>query len=77
MQLVARLRELRMCAGLTQRDLARILGVSPSWVAKVELGERRLDVMETVRMAEAIHACPRTVLDEWISEIRSGDRPGR
>ena len=33
-------------AGLSQRDLATILDVPHSWVAKVESGERRVDFVE-------------------------------
>jgi transcriptional regulator with XRE-family HTH domain len=40
------LRKVRQQAELSQRDLAAKLGVSPSWVAKVETGERRIDLIE-------------------------------
>lgn len=42
----AAVRQLRDGAGLSQRELAAKLSVAPSWVAKVESGERRLDVVE-------------------------------
>ena len=42
----AELRAIRDKAGLSQRDLATKLGVPHSWVAKVEAGERRIDVVE-------------------------------
>ena len=42
----AELRAIREKAGLSQRDLAARLGVPHSWVAKVEAGERRIDVVE-------------------------------
>ena len=40
------LRKTRRQAKLSQRDLAAKLAVSPSWVAKVETGERRIDLIE-------------------------------
>lgn len=40
------LRETRRQAGFSQRELAAKLGVSPSWIAKVETGERRIDLIE-------------------------------
>ena len=41
-----RLTEIRKTAGLTQRQLACELQVPHSWVAKVEAGERRIDLIE-------------------------------
>src|SRR4051812_21084984 len=37
---------LRGSASLSQRDLAAMLEVPHSWVAKVESGERRIDLLE-------------------------------
>jgi transcriptional regulator with XRE-family HTH domain len=42
----AELRAARERAGLTQRELAARLKVPHSWVAKVEAGERRIDLIE-------------------------------
>jgi transcriptional regulator with XRE-family HTH domain len=53
------LRQAREDAGLSQRALATKLGVHASWVAKVELGERRLDVVEFVQMAKAMGRDPK------------------
>lgn len=41
-----RLVSMRQAAGLSQRELADRLGRERSFVARVELGERRLDVVE-------------------------------
>jgi transcriptional regulator with XRE-family HTH domain len=38
---------------MTQRDLAAELGKKPSWVAKVEQRERRLDLVEFIAVARA------------------------
>jgi transcriptional regulator with XRE-family HTH domain len=38
--------ELRSKADMTQRELARRLGREHSFVSRIELGERRLDVVE-------------------------------
>ena len=43
---LTRLRALRHSAELTQEEVARRLGVTQSFVSKVERGERRLDVVE-------------------------------
>ena len=49
----AELRAAREAAGLSQRDLAAKLSVPHSWVAKVEAGERRIDVVELIWLASA------------------------
>jgi transcriptional regulator with XRE-family HTH domain len=49
----AELRAVREAVGLSQRDLAARLGVPHSWVAKVEAGERRIDVVELIWLASA------------------------
>jgi len=43
---------------LTQRQLAELLDVPYSWVGKVELGERRLDVIEYVRVCKELDIDP-------------------
>ncbi len=52
------LRSAREKAGLSQRALAELLDVHHSWVAKVEIGERRLDVVEFIGLARAIGVDP-------------------
>jgi len=42
------LRKIRVEAGLTQVELAEKLGKPQSYVSKAELGERRLDFIETL-----------------------------
>lgn len=42
------LRQARVDAGLTQVELAAKLGKPQSYVSKAELGERRLDFLETL-----------------------------
>ena len=49
-----RVREMRMDAALTQAELAARLNRPQSFVAKYENGERRLDVVEFIEVAEAI-----------------------
>ncbi len=52
--LIDALKEARMQAGVSQRELARRLGKPPSFVNKIELLERRLDVLEFIAIAEAM-----------------------
>lgn len=52
------LREKRKEKGLTMRETGERIGVIHSWIGKVELGERRLDVVEYVRYCEALEVDP-------------------
>lgn len=50
----AELIAMRVSAGLTQRGLATKLRLPHQWVGRSELGERRLDMLETMAWC---HAC--------------------
>jgi transcriptional regulator with XRE-family HTH domain len=52
------LRAIRQAAGLSQRALAAILEVPHSLIAKVETGERRIDLIEFCRFVSACGAEP-------------------
>lgn len=53
--------EARKEANLTQRELAARLRVPPTTVARVEIGERRLDVLELLLWAKAMDVAPNTL----------------
>jgi len=50
------LRQARIDADLTQRELAAMLGKPPSYIHKGEVGTRRLDFRETVEWLDALGA---------------------
>lgn len=52
----------RKRAGLTQHDVAKKLNKPQSFVAKYEGGERRIDVVEFLAIAQAIGADPIRIL---------------
>jgi len=52
------LREQRTRKGLTMREVAEKMDVIHSWVGKVELGERRLDLIEYLRYCKALDVDP-------------------
>lgn len=54
----------RRRAGLTQRDLATRLAKPPSFIAKIETGERRLDIVEFVAIARELGIPPGTVIGQ-------------
>lgn len=68
-QLIELLVKARDEAGLSQRALAAKLGCHPSWVAKVEMGERRLDVVEFVRVCRALGRDPLPIVRKVAAAI--------
>lgn len=48
------LKNARKARGITQAQLAEALGKPQSFIAKVENGERRLDVVEFVHLARLV-----------------------
>jgi transcriptional regulator with XRE-family HTH domain len=56
--LIALLIQKREAAGMTQADLADRLGEYQSFVARLESGQRRIDVVEFLDIAEALSFDP-------------------
>ncbi len=52
--LVALLIEARLKRGLRQEDVAKALGEHQSWVARLESGQRRIDVVEFLVLADIL-----------------------
>ena len=52
------LREARVAAGLSQRQAAKKLGQTQSFISKCESGERRVDVVELVSFLRAYEQEP-------------------
>lgn len=65
---IGMLTEARTSAGVTQAELAELIGWQQTDVSKVERGERRLDVVEFLQFAEALQ------LDapEFVRRLQSG-----
>lgn len=61
--LVATRREVR----LTQAQLAERLGKPASFIAKIEIGERRLDVVEFTAIAKALKLDPRKMYERFLA----------
>jgi transcriptional regulator with XRE-family HTH domain len=64
------LTRVREAAGVRQAELAARLGVPPSYLSKIENGTRRLDVIELVRIAEAMGADPAEIVREVMTRLR-------
>lgn len=65
------LRAARLEAGLTQAELARRLDRPQSFVAKIEVGERQLNVVEFVPYAEALGMTPGEAIAKVVSRAGS------
>jgi transcriptional regulator with XRE-family HTH domain len=50
--LVERLRRVRKEKRLDQRDVAKLLGVSQSYISKIESGQRRIDIVQLKAFAK-------------------------
>ena len=50
--LVERLRTARKERGLDQEDVAKLLGVTQSYISKIESGQRRIDIVQLKRFAK-------------------------
>jgi transcriptional regulator with XRE-family HTH domain len=55
-------------AGIPQQALAGKLGRPQSFIAKYEGGERRIDVIEFIAIAQAIGADPLKLFKEFLAE---------
>jgi transcriptional regulator with XRE-family HTH domain len=58
------LRHARKKANLTQAQLEKRLGAYTGYVSKYESGERRLDVVEFMIVAEALELDPASIIHE-------------
>jgi HTH-type transcriptional regulator/antitoxin HipB len=54
----------RKRAGLTQADVAKALGRYQSFIAGIESGQRRVDIVEFLDLAEIIGFDPQSVVRE-------------
>ena len=62
----------RKSLGVSQRELARRLEKPPSFVNKIELFERRLDILEFVAICQALEVSPQVLLGLIVERV--GDR---
>ena len=70
-KLVTWLKSSRHKKGLSMRELADRLEVPHSWIGKIEQMERRLDVLEYVRLCQCIGIDP----NEGITLINTAESP--
>jgi transcriptional regulator with XRE-family HTH domain len=69
------LRAARRSAGRSQQYVAQRLGRTQSFVSKYERGERRLDLVEVVRIARVLECDAAAAVTALAGEMRRGARP--
>jgi len=72
--LIAALVEARKSAGLSQVELAARLRCHQSLVARIESGQRRIDVQELVIIARALEVDPLHILGDVIPQVSEDER---
>lgn len=55
--------------GLTQAEVAKALGKPQSFIAKIEVGERRLDVLEFCAISRALGIEPVALMEMLIAAL--------
>lgn len=65
------LKQVRERAGLSQRELCRLLGREHSFVSKCELGERRVDIVEFYKICVACGVNPETEARKIMKSFRA------
>ncbi|MBN3069985.1 helix-turn-helix transcriptional regulator [Pectobacterium brasiliense] len=65
------LREARIAKGITQGNLALALDRPQSFIAKVENGERRLDIVEFIHIARLLSLGPASIIAKIPTKYKS------
>jgi transcriptional regulator with XRE-family HTH domain len=60
---------LRKGAGLTQRQLAAAVGREQSYVARIEQGQRRVDLIEWVEICRAVGVDPQAEVGRIVGDV--------
>lgn len=66
-KMAAHLRQLRIEKGLTMRELAQALQTSHSYIGKIELQNRRVDVGEFIHYCRAMKCDPAKELEKFLA----------
>lgn len=61
-KLISEIIRLRNERGLTQRELAKLCGVSHCYIGRVETHERRLDLIETIDILKVLGVSKKEIL---------------
>lgn len=61
--------DLRKAAGMNQRELAAALGREQNFVARIETGQRRLDLVEWIQLLRAVGVNPDSEIRRIVHEV--------
>lgn len=67
--LVQVLTEARKASGLTQTELAKLLGKDQTYISIIERGQRRVDVLEFVALAKAMKVDPASLFEQVLKRL--------
>lgn len=67
--LVQVLTEARKASGLTQTELAKLVGKDQTYISIIERGQRRVDVLEFVALAKAMKADPASLFERVLKRL--------
>jgi transcriptional regulator with XRE-family HTH domain len=63
------MKDTREALGMSQARFAKHVGRSQSFVAKTELGERRMDIVEFVQLADALGTSPAKLFQRVLERL--------
>lgn len=63
-----RLRNLRMESGVSQEQLAELASLDRTYISSVERGKRNISLINILKLAEALHLPPSSLLDFSVNE---------
>ena len=61
--------ELRAATGMNQRDLAALLGREQNYVARIETGQRRVDLIEWIQILRVLGVNPEQEIARIVRQV--------
>lgn len=67
--LVEQLTAARKQSGMKQEELAALVGKDQSYISNIERGQRRVDVIEFIALAQAMNTDPRNLFGDIMAQL--------